>query len=59
YPNGLPGGVPAEVFSRGQASEAIAHAAAFLEQASAIRIPDPEDGDRLKRDDQAIIGHLL
>jgi HEPN domain-containing protein len=35
YPNGLPGGVAAEVFSRGQAAEAIAQAATFLERAGA------------------------
>jgi len=35
YPNGLPGGVPAEVFSREQAAEAIKQAAAFLERALA------------------------
>jgi HEPN domain-containing protein len=35
YPNGLPGGVPAQVFSHGQAAEAIAQAATFLERAGA------------------------
>lgn len=34
YPNGLPGGVPAEVFSREQAVEAIAQAAQFIERAT-------------------------
>src|SRR5437867_1110958 len=36
YPNGLPGGVPAEVFSKEQAGEAIAQAAEFIEQATAL-----------------------
>lgn len=35
YPNGLPGGVPADVFSREQAAEAIDQASAFVEAASA------------------------
>jgi HEPN domain-containing protein len=35
YPNGLPGGVPADVFSREQAAEAIDQASAFLQAASA------------------------
>jgi HEPN domain-containing protein len=35
YPNGLPGGVPAQVFSHGQAAEAIAQATTFLERAGA------------------------
>jgi HEPN domain-containing protein len=35
YPNGLPGGVPAEVFSKEQAVEAIAQAAQFIERAAA------------------------
>ena len=35
YPNGLPGGVPAQVFSHGQAADAIAQAATFLERAGA------------------------
>lgn len=34
YPNGLPGGVPAEVFSKEQADEAIAQAAEFIERAT-------------------------
>lgn len=34
YPNGLPGGVPAEVFSKEQAVEAIAQAAQFMERAT-------------------------
>jgi HEPN domain-containing protein len=34
YPNGLPGGVPAEVFSGEQAAEAIAQAAQFIERAT-------------------------
>ncbi len=36
YPNGLPGGVPAEVFSKEQAAEAIAQASEFIEQAAAL-----------------------
>ncbi len=35
YPNGLPGGVPAEVFSREQAADAIMQALQFLDRASA------------------------
>ena len=35
YPNGLPGGVPAEVFSREQASEAIDEAERIIEFAAA------------------------
>ena len=34
YPNGLPGGVPAEVFSKEQAAEAIAQATRFIERAT-------------------------
>lgn len=34
YPNGLPGGVPAEVFSKDQADEALAQAADFIERAT-------------------------
>jgi HEPN domain-containing protein len=36
YPNGLPGGVPAEVFTKEQAAEAIAQARQFVEQATAL-----------------------
>jgi HEPN domain-containing protein len=36
YPNGLPGGVPAEVFSHEQAAEAIAQASQILEHAAAL-----------------------
>jgi HEPN domain-containing protein len=36
YPNSLPGGVPAEVFTEDQATEAIAYAERVLEQAAAI-----------------------
>ena len=36
YPNGLPGGVPAEVFTEEQAAEAIAQASQFLERATAL-----------------------
>ncbi|PYM96557.1 MAG: DNA-binding protein [Candidatus Rokuibacteriota bacterium] len=36
YPNGLPGGVPAEVFSEPQTREAIAEAARFVDQAGAL-----------------------
>ena len=36
YPNGLPGGVPAEVFSREQTMEAIAQAQSFLTDAGRI-----------------------
>ncbi len=35
YPNGLPGGVPAEVFTRRQAEEAVGLACRFLAQARA------------------------
>lgn len=34
YPNGLPGGVPAEVFSEEQAADAIGWASRFLESAA-------------------------
>jgi HEPN domain-containing protein len=34
YPNGLPGGVPAEVFSQEQAAEAIGQATRFIEHAT-------------------------
>jgi HEPN domain-containing protein len=34
-PNGLPGGVPAEVYSERQASEGVAHARAFLDRVRA------------------------
>jgi len=33
YPNGLPGGVPFEAFSAGQAEEAVAEAARFVDAA--------------------------
>jgi HEPN domain-containing protein len=33
YPNGLPGGVPADVFSREQAAEAVTQAARFVDRA--------------------------
>jgi len=36
YPNGLPGGVPAEVFSEEQAAEAIAQSTQFLEHAARL-----------------------
>ena len=36
YPNGLPGGVPAEVFSREQTMEAIAQAESFLSGAGRL-----------------------
>ena len=36
YPNGLPGGVPAEVFSREQAADAIAWATLFMDHAIAL-----------------------
>jgi HEPN domain-containing protein len=36
YPNGLPGGVPADVFTQEQASEAIAQAGEFVEGASTL-----------------------
>jgi HEPN domain-containing protein len=35
YPNGLPGGIPAEVFTRRQAEEAVGLARRFLAQARA------------------------
>lgn len=34
YPNGLPGGVPAEVFTKEQAAEAIAQATQFIDRAA-------------------------
>lgn len=34
YPNGLPGGVPAEVFTKGQAAEAVTQATQFIERAA-------------------------
>jgi HEPN domain-containing protein len=36
YPNGLPGGVPAEVFSNEQATEAIEQAERFIERATEL-----------------------
>lgn len=36
YPNGLPGGVPADVFSRSQAEQAVSHARRFLEEAQRL-----------------------
>jgi HEPN domain-containing protein len=36
YPNGLPGGVPAEVFSEEQATEAIDRATQFVERAGEL-----------------------
>lgn len=36
YPNGLPGGVPAEVFSNEQATEAIDQATRFVERAAEL-----------------------
>ena len=36
YPNGLPGGVPAQVFSREQTVEAIAQAQSFLTDAARL-----------------------
>lgn len=36
YPNGLPGGVPADVFSREQADEAVAQAARFVDYAGSL-----------------------
>jgi HEPN domain-containing protein len=36
YPNGLPGGVPAEVFTSGQATEAVNHAREFVVRARTI-----------------------
>lgn len=36
YPNGLPGGVPAEVFTEEQATEATRQAAEFVERAAAL-----------------------
>jgi HEPN domain-containing protein len=36
YPNGLPGGVPADVFSKEQATEAIDQAARFIEAAAGL-----------------------
>ena len=40
YPNGLPGGVPAEVFTEEQAAEAIARAAQFIDRAEAVIRPE-------------------
>lgn len=36
YPNGLPGGVPADVFSKEQAEEAVRQAAEFIERATEL-----------------------
>jgi HEPN domain-containing protein len=36
YPNGLPGGVPADVFSREQADDAVAQAARFVDYAGSL-----------------------
>ena len=36
YPNGLPAGTPADVFSRNQASQALAYARQFVQQAAAL-----------------------
>ena len=36
YPNGLPGGTPADVFSKAQATEALAQAKRFVEVAGAL-----------------------
>jgi HEPN domain-containing protein len=41
YPNGLPGGVPAEVFTEDQAAEAIAQAAQFIDRAETVVRPAP------------------
>lgn len=39
YPNGLPGGVPHEMFGRGQADSAIAGAQTILERVGAAMLP--------------------
>ena len=39
YPNGLPGGVPAEVFTDRQAEDAVGRARAFVEAARALLPP--------------------
>ena len=36
YPNGLPGGVPAEVFSDAQAEDAVGRARSFIDAARAL-----------------------
>jgi HEPN domain-containing protein len=36
YPNGLPAGTPADVFSKAQASEAVAHARRLVEAAAGL-----------------------
>ena len=36
YPNGLPGGIPAEVFSEAQAEDAVDRARSFIEAARAL-----------------------
>ena len=36
YPNGLPGGIPAEVFTDAQAEDAVGRARAFIEAARAL-----------------------
>ena len=36
YPNGLPAGTPADIFSKTQAAEAVASARRFVEQAGAL-----------------------
>ena len=39
YPNGLPGGIPAEVFTGSQAEDAVDRAGAFIEAARALLPP--------------------
>lgn len=39
YPNGLPGGIPAEVFTGSQAEDAVGRARAFIEAARALLPP--------------------
>ena len=39
YPNGLPGGIPAEVFTGAQAEDAVDRAGAFIEAARALLPP--------------------
>ena len=39
YPNGLPGGIPAEVFTDSQAEDAVGRARAFIEAARALLPP--------------------
>jgi HEPN domain-containing protein len=41
YPNGLPGGVPADAFTARQAAEAVAYARSVIERARAVIAGEP------------------